>query len=306
MNKIYQNLIDYLSRNQTKPLFVSISVFVVACILISILHLIYWYSDSQSDQFWQGIFIESHGMLMDVIVVILIYNTIEYFRQKKLDSIREAELKDMRIVRYLEELEDYRPWRNEEATWRLRGLIKRLNREGKTCFFLEGAYFVGAELNKINCKESNLRRADFKRAELNGSCFDGATLDDSDFQYAWLHGAQFKGANLMGANFQEAVLHSSNFKGANLPVAILAADLSSVNFEGATLYGASFKYRDFMGEYIKVDLTNTNFKGANLENAILEIHQLKQAIFSQETIMMDGTHYDDGWAERIKDSSEEK
>jgi BTB/POZ domain-containing protein KCTD9 len=220
MKNPIQSIRDYWNKNITKPLFASIVVFIIALIGIIIFD---WIKQPWTGQsFWDNIDSEIHGVFLDIVVVILIYNFINSLTEKK-----------QRIKRYLEELEDYRPWQNEEATWRIRGLIRRLNLEGMTNPMLIGAY---------------LRRAD-----------------------------------LMGANLQGANLHRANLK------------------------GADFRWAKLKGAYLR----EANLEEARLMDVDLELFQLKYAHLSDDsdilispTIMMDGTKYDESWAERINQAYE--
>lgn len=213
---------EYLNRNIIKPLFTSAVILILAVVILVVIDLIF---KPGGTSYWDNIFAELHGMLFDVAIILFLFNWIESKREKKL-----------RIERYKEEIEDYRPWQGEEATWRICGLIRRLNKLNKTFFQLTGAY---------------LREADLSRAH-------------------------FENSLLTGANLENAIL--------------LDAHLENVHLEYAQLNGAI--------------LAATHFEGAFLQNAKLALYQLKRSIFSYSTTMMDGTLYDESWAERINQAWE--
>ncbi len=144
---------------------------------------------------------------------------------------REAEqAKELRIRRYREEIEDYLGWQSEEATYRIVGLIKRLNQEGVTDINLEGAKLEGA-----NLEGANLERAKLWRAKLEGANLKGANLEGAKLWEAKLEGANLKGVDLWGAD-----LWGANLKGANLE----GANLEGANLERANLEGARYSYKD--------------------------------------------------------------
>ena len=66
--------------------------------------------------------------------------------------------------------------------------------------------------------------------------------------------------------------------------------------------------KEYQQTYIKnpvlADLALVNPEGADIEGANLELFQLKEAILSEKTTMMDGTKHDESWAKRIEESQE--
>ncbi len=99
--------------------------------------------------------------------------------------------------------------------------------------------------------------------------------------------------NLHGAYLRKADLTGAKLQGANLI--------------GANLQNASFRWANLKGAYIR----DAHLEGARLLDTNLELFQLKAAYLADNsdfiqspTIMMDGTKYDESWAERINQSWE--
>lgn len=171
--------------------------------------------------FLVNILSEAHGMILDILVIGIFILWLNH----RADKVR-------RIQGYEDELEDYLPWKEPEATYRITGIIKRLNKLGVSNVSLVGAYLKEAKLLDAN---------------LQGALLSGANLE----------GADLRGANLQGAFFQRTILNNAQLTRANLQEATLrAADL-----QGALLQGASLR---------KARLLETNLMGACLENAILQ------------------------------------
>jgi uncharacterized protein YjbI with pentapeptide repeats len=115
---------------------------------------------------------------------------------------------------------------------------------------LEGAFFVGASLEKTSFADAHLDRASFSgaglkeagfwRARLGWTTFSNADLKEAYFVGADLTEALLQGADLQGAHFHEAKLTNASFYGADLRRAHLGnADLEGAIFEYAHLEGAN-------------------------------------------------------------------
>ena len=122
---------EFLTRvSANNPLVVTFSVFITATIVVVFL--------SRSEygvEFYENILAEAHGMLLDLLVIgVLVY---------WLNSLGERR---RRIERYQEEIEDYLSWEEPEATFRIVGNIRRLNREEETGINLRSAYLTQAKL----------------------------------------------------------------------------------------------------------------------------------------------------------------
>ena len=182
------------NRNINKPLFASVVVFILASLVFIFYNIIRkpWILES----FKPNIDSEIYGVFLDIIVVVLIYNAINYLTDKKRQTERVESEKRQRIERYKEEIEDYRPWQSEEATWRLRGLIRRMNKEGETTL--------------------NLRKATLKDSNLSSAHLEGAKLMSANLEGANLSMAHLKGANLWEAKLEGAILLEAFLGGANL------------------------------------------------------------------------------------------
>ena len=140
--------------------------------------------------FWGNILVEAHGMLFDLLVIgvfILWLNRLGERRQT--------------IQRYREEIEDYLGWNEKEATYRIVGNIRRLNRESVSDIALSQAYLQGAKLGG----------ADLHKADLWGANLHGAILLATDLCEADLIGANLRGANLHGAGLRGAKLGGARY-----------------------------------------------------------------------------------------------
>jgi uncharacterized protein YjbI with pentapeptide repeats len=245
--------------------------FLLALVVIPIVFII---SSSlyEDEPFLEGILVEAHGMIFDVVVLGIIFAWLNSAGEKQRD-----------IKRYKEEISDYLEWEAEEAKFRIVGNIKRLNRLGeKTNFSLQNAYLVGAKLREAHLDDSDfleakLYRINLDRAKLNNAILGGADMREAILKFAQLSGAQLDGgtdltdADLSFANFTNAVLHHTKLIEAELEGARFKnASLGSANLSKAHVYyvdltGANLSSADFTEAWI----FRSNFTGANLTNAKL-------------------------------------
>jgi uncharacterized protein YjbI with pentapeptide repeats len=232
-----EEIIDKVITNEVK-----IAFWVSWLFFILVTGLTYIFFKYKGD-FLRSIFIEAHGMLFDLFVIA----TFILWLNKKAEKKRK-------IQRWQEEIDDFRGWDEKEATFRILGNIKRLNRNGIT---------------KINLTYCFLKEADLREADLRGADFSGANLEGAD-----LTGIDLKGADLSVANVTGADLRGAYLKGADLSVVNLTgADLKGTYLGGANLRRAYLKEAYFRA----ANFEGANFEGANLrETKQLTIEQLSK------------------------------
>ena len=173
---------------------------------------------------WQGIQVEAHGMLFDVILFGIILSFYEAYMDKKRKEEDEERTKNERIQRYQEEIEDFLGWDEKEASYRIVRNIKRLYKEGVTNINLHRAFLSGADLCDFNLCGSNLEQAILEETILCRTNLKGVNL----------RMANLKGANLFEANLSGADLSFADLRGADLmKVEIIGSDLSKAKLDGA-------------------------------------------------------------------------
>jgi len=178
---------DYWNRNITKPLFTSKIIFFVALIIFILGTIIEPRLGLLKDSMGHEIFQNLRGIVFDVAIILFLYNWIEAKRENRL-----------LIQKYLEEIEDFRSWEDTEATYRIRGLIKRLkNLRYKEPIILDHIYFEGGNLAGFDLSGTSLCNAN-----LMGAYLLGANLKGADMRFSYLHGANLSWANLDGAKLE--------------------------------------------------------------------------------------------------------
>ena len=246
---------------------------------------------------WQGksdILVEAHGLLYDLFVFGVVLTAFQKITSKNDD-----------IKRWQEELDDYRGWTEDEAAYRVAGLVRRLMDAGVDIDFndlhggrlkkeiieelvknftfasLGGANLRGADLGEVKLKGAKLEGADLFRADLGGADLFRADLGGANLRSAKLGGAilyeskmletNLRGADLEGANLHGAKLRGADLMGAKLGGAhLFSVDLGEAYLYGAKLSGANLRFADLGGATLfKVDLGGADLRNTKLEGADL-------------------------------------
>jgi hypothetical protein len=287
---------EFWYKNISKPLF---TAFLITIITLGIVLLVLsQWKPNHYEYFTDELLSHIIGVFFDVVIVVFLFALINSMTEKR-----------QRIERYKEEIDDFRTWNDPEATHRLRGLIKRMNKEGKTKLSLADSRLQEADLSKADLTKANLSKANLFRANLYKAMLSEADLSGANLSGANLSGANLSGANLRRANLSESMVSDANLSGvtfykADLSMAYLFwANLSNSDLSEADLSGTDLSMADLSkADLSKANLSGTNLSKANLSKAGLEYFQLKFVIFLKGTTMMDGTPYDESWAKRIAES----
>ena len=185
----------YWERIITNKVLAAFIVLIIAVVIVGSIS-ISKYSDIT---FLEGILIEAHGMLLDILIIGVFILWLNRLGERK-----------MEVQRYKNEIDDFRHWESDEAKFRIVGNIRRLKR---------------LKISAINLSYCTLNKAHLKDAMLQGAELAVANLQDAflfnaDLRGANLIGANLRNANLQGVNFEGAQLFSANFCYANLTLAI--------------------------------------------------------------------------------------
>lgn len=291
-------------------------VFVVAALIVIPLSVPFYINAGAG--FWENIVAEAHGMLFDLLIIgwFLLW----------LNKLAERRIRNNR---YREEIEDYLGWRSPEATLRIVGNIRRLNRGGsETAFRLTEAYLDGAKLGNANLENSDLwgahldnaslresvldgvnlagaslEGADLERASIVESDLRGANLNEADLERATLTRSDLRGVSLVGADLQYAVVEHADLRRCKLVGANLrAANFSHSNLEGATLEGAHLRGSNLRGcRLLGVDLTDADLLGADLRGATLPEGDELITVFERAKSLF-GTEFDPEVAQALQEA----
>ncbi len=186
--------------------------------------------------FYENILIEAHGMLFDLLIIGIL-----------LVWLNKNGEKQLRIKRYSEEIDDYRHWKSEEATYKIIGNIKRLNKDKITQIELYNAYLRAANLNYVDLTGSNMNyvvmdeatliNSSLNRVRLNQASLKNAKINKAELKSSFLGGANCEGASMIKCDLENAQLIKTNLKG---------AFLMDANLKGAMLAGADFSQANLM------------------------------------------------------------
>jgi uncharacterized protein YjbI with pentapeptide repeats len=239
------------SITERQLLTTSIVLFLVASIVIA---LSFGHYVSKDHHFYENILVEAHGMIFDLLIIGLLLVWLNKIGEKRI-----------RIKRHQEEIDDFRHWVSEEASFRVAGDIKRLNKD---------------EVYNIELFNCNLKNVNLNNVNLTGSNMNNIQLEETTLQNAILTGVRLNQGNLQNAKLQKAKLHNAQLSGANMQfTTLIKADLTGANciktkFKGAVMIDTILKDCVLAG----ADFTDTNLFKADLTNAKgLTAEQLSKA-----------------------------
>jgi uncharacterized protein YjbI with pentapeptide repeats len=200
--------------------------------------------------------VEVHGLFFDIILFGIILSIYETLIDNK-----------STITRYLEEIDDFRGWHEDEAAFRVAGILKRLEKQKVLNVDLSGLNLKQADKQTIvKCKHS-LRNVMLKLTE----------LDKLDLSGSQLQGAQLYGCYMRGTNLEDAKLNHADLKGTNLTgVNFSNADLSNADLLNSILRGAIMRNTKLKNANLRsADLTGANLVDADLTGVKVYAHQVE-------------------------------
>lgn len=141
-------------------------------------------------EFWGGVLVEAHGMLLDIILFGIVLTLYENYHHKYSN-----------IKHYKEEIDDHRRWNEPEPMFRIVGNLRRLIKAGVKNIDLNNCYLVDADLRELDLssgvfRNSILRNAKFFSTNLKHSDFNGAQTYDADSSGADLSDTDFRNCHL--------------------------------------------------------------------------------------------------------------
>lgn len=170
------------------------TAFILTIITLLAIYLSY---EFYNVDFYENVLVEFHGVIFDLLIIGLLL----FWLNEKARISNE-------ISRYTNEIDDFRGWESEEASRKILGNIRRLNKNGITNIDLHKCYLrnikLGDSKNSINLAGSNLYKTDFQGSTLKNVDFKNARLQNVNFKGVHFEKVNFLNSNLQGANFLDA------------------------------------------------------------------------------------------------------
>lgn len=226
--KFFQRLFHLINSVTERQLLTTTIVLVLVAGLIISLSLPHY--SMPVTHFYENILVEAHGMIFDLLVIGILLVWLNKVGEKRL-----------RIRRYQEEIDDFRHWINEEASFRIAGDVKRLNKDDVFSIDLYNCYLKNVNLNYVNLTNSNMNYVNLEDSSLQNAILNNVRLNQANLQNVKLQGAKLKNAQLSGANLQFSTPIKADLTGCNLIKAKLnGAVMIDCIMKDAMLAGADF------------------------------------------------------------------
>jgi len=254
-----------------RPHHLTFYIFLIAAVVVVGISLPFWLYDTAD--FFQEVMAEAHGVVLDILIIGWLLFWLRKMGERRLLT-----------KRYQEEIDDFLAWQSPEATLRIAGNIRRLNRLNiPGPLKLTEAYLVGARLDDVDLQDADLWGADLSGATLTGAALIGANLAGArlrgaNMERAIMTGADLRGADLTEADLERAFMENVDMRGANLTASDLQfASLPNADLQHARLLGANLR-----GAHMeRCNLRLAQFEGANMQGTSLDGADIRGADFTR-------------------------
>ncbi|MFN0048366.1 MAG: pentapeptide repeat-containing protein [Cytophagales bacterium] len=236
------NLFLHAIRSVTERQLLTTTI-VLVLVSVVIFTLSYPHYNGHVNYFYENLLVEAHGMIFDLLVIGILLVWLNKVGEKRL-----------RVRRYQEEIDDFRHWINDEASFRIAGDVKRLNKDGLFTIDLYNCHLKNVNLNYVNLTGSNMNYVNLEDSSLQNSILTNVRLNQANLQNVKLQGAKLKNAQLSGANLQFSTPIKADLSGANL----IKAKLKGAVMIDCILTDSMVAGADFTD----ANLFKTDFRGA--------------------------------------------
>lgn len=208
--------------------------------LYSILPLPAMFGLYNENSFYQNLISGMHNSIIDFVMLGI-------FLSAFLDKSQKSTI----IREYKDKIDDCRFWNSEEASYRIRALICRLQEIGVFEYDLSKCYIKSIKLKKIELNNSKIMGAVFNNSNLEKSIFKKC-----NFQGAFFYTSVLKTCDFLKCNLKYIKCNNANLRS----LKAIDCNFKNADFTNANLYAAIIKNCDME----KVNFTNCNLERANL------------------------------------------
>lgn len=274
-----------------KKVFILILVLIIVLLIIGLLTISFGrekFGLYSQNEFWEGVLIEAHGMILDTLIIGLIILGLNNLMEKRREinqlhtqidynrHIRTIESKH-RIVSCVQSLNNKKISKMDLHQCDLSHLVlpnKKLSNSS-----LHATVFSYTNLKNSDLSKVNAERPYFNKSRINNVCFDGSRLHRAEFNESIAKSTSFKNCNIFRTKFDSSNLNNADFRNSHF---------NKVSFVNSILRNADFRDCTF-GDQISfsgADLQSSNFESSkNLDpNIILLAQSVKKAKFDPQIV----------------------
>lgn len=245
-----------------------------------------WYEDWED--FWQGVYVEGAGAVMDLVVFGIIIAIMVRLRERKREISNQLEL-----------IDDFKKWDSDEGRFRIAGAVRRLNRLGRTSID-----FVGLEMSEFSFRSQDIR-------SIAGSKFYlGQWYPPSSHVKALLRNVDFSHVDCSNVIFSANQLLGRSWPAERRSARLLDCRFGDANLCGAIFNGALMKWTEAppeeTGEWMELEdgdrdwvrtyqppFWRADLKGASFVNVAFRNADFREAENIEECSFAGATGLDD-------------
>lgn len=217
-------ILDWLIKHPSR--FFLVALLAISLLLV-VIDIVVGFNQASD---WRGVLTEAHGMWLDIFVLGLLLTVYESLRNKKEN-----------IERYLEELDDYSHWNEEEAFYRSMGIIKRLT--------------------KLLYHEIDLYYLFLSKSNLNNILFKNNTIEGNNFDYSIIKNTVFSNSKIINNSLHQVSWTNNEFENCTID------NISSLSRTEQN------KFNDKLGknDYLIKKITNISIYHLTMQQKLLNL-----------------------------------
>jgi len=227
----------------TKGKYLIISWFLISIIVIGLIifGLPYTVGKNYScKEIVENIYPEIYGLLFDVILFGIVISIYQISRDKK-EAIESEE----------DQIDDFRGWKSNEASHRILGSVKRLQRLGKTQINLTSCFFQEVILKDLCIEDSNLTGLTLLKTKLFNNTFYKIESNSINCRDSTIYGTSFQEGeiyfNLHNTDFFSSLLQKINLRASSFcPKKISFSLFESVDFSHSYFKFEKITFTEFI------------------------------------------------------------
>ncbi|MEP2668786.1 MAG: pentapeptide repeat-containing protein [Cyclobacteriaceae bacterium] len=221
---LWRNIQNFIEH----PVYVSLSILMLCTFFVTLVS----YSEYRDNfnELWIQVVGELHGVVFDVLILGILFGWFDRLRDKR-----------QRIRRYLEELDDTKQWKSQEAGFKTVGNIRRLNGLGVYEFELNEHFISKAKLSGLRLESSYLSKTNLRSTKIINTTLSYCTICDSQAKHLFVQDSKLLELYSANTNYCESRFTNSSLKASYLAFCNFNDSyIIKVDFSGSVLIGCSF------------------------------------------------------------------
>ncbi|MGB0929665.1 MAG: pentapeptide repeat-containing protein [Chitinophagales bacterium] len=219
--------------------------------------------------FLGGILVEMTGMLLDAIIIFFLFNLLKFKGEENRD-----------IKRLKEELADYRSWKETEASFRVLGIIRRLNKYNENKFDLNDYYISEIKISDVKIRHSKITETSITKSEINHTDFTTSIIETVDFHKTDLEFAIFNKCTVYNVTTLQGYFYKKFPSGFQVDYLKFTSEIERDELPIGDWYDSDFDNSDIQCSiFDNISLVRCSFEYAKISDCIFYLCKMQNCDF---------------------------